>query len=410
MMSVLDQTLYYFHKAANKMDLGEHIQEMMAEPHRIIVVQIPVELEDGEIEVFKGYRVQHNLARGPMKGGLRYHPTVDVEHCSSLANLMTWKTALLDIPFGGAKGGVNCDPSIMSERELERVTRKFIANMEECIGPVKDIPAPDVNTNSQVMAWIMNEYSKINGFSPAVVTGKPIDLHGSEGREAATGRGVVFVTENLLADHDRTIKDSTVVIQGFGNVGSWAAKILHENGAKVLAVSDVSGAIYSKEGLNIPEILESVSRGRLLGELSGYDHISNAELLVLPCDILIPAALGRAINTDNAKDVAAKFIVEAANSPVTPEADEILERRGVTVIPDILANAGGVTVSYFEWTQNIQQFRWSEDDINMRLKLKIRKAYQTVQRVAKKYNVPMRTAAFIVAIGRVGKATVLSGI
>ena len=410
MMSVLDQTLYYFHKAANKMDLGEHIQEMMAEPHRIIVVQIPVELEDGEIEVFKGYRVQHNLARGPMKGGLRYHPTVDVEHCSSLANLMTWKTALLDIPFGGAKGGVNCDPSIMSERELERVTRKFIANMEECIGPVKDIPAPDVNTNSQVMAWIMNEYSKINGFSPAVVTGKPIDLHGSEGREAATGRGVVFVTENLLADHDRTIKDSTVVIQGFGNVGSWAAKILHENGAKVLAVSDVSGAIYSKEGLDIPEILESVSRGRLLRELSGYNHISNAELLVLPCDILIPAALGRAINTDNAKDVAAKFIVEAANSPVTPEADEILERRGVTVIPDILANAGGVTVSYFEWTQNIQQFRWSEDDINMRLKLKIRKAYQTVQKVAKKYNVPMRTAAFIVAIGRVGKATVLSGI
>jgi len=409
-MSILDQTLYYFHKAADTMDLGEHIQEMMSEPHRIIVVQIPVELEDGGIEVYKGYRVQHNSARGPMKGGLRYHPTVDVEHCSSLANLMTWKTALLDIPFGGAKGGVNCDPTNMSEREVERVTRKFIASLEECIGPLKDIPAPDVNTNSQVMAWIMSEYSKINGFSPGVVTGKPIDLHGSEGREAATGRGVVFVTENLLNDFEINIKESTFVIQGFGNVGSWAAKILFEAGAKILAVSDVSGAVYCEEGLDIPKIQSFIAQGRLLSELHGYDHISNDELLVLPCDVLIPAALGRAINKDNANDIQARFIVEAANSPVTPEADEILEHKGIPVVPDILANAGGVTVSYFEWTQNIQQFRWSEDDINMRLKLKMRKAYQTVRKVAKKYNVPMRTAAFIVSIGRVGKATVLSGI
>jgi len=392
------------------MDLGEHIQEMMAEPHRIIVVQIPVEMENGVIEVFKGYRVQHNPARGPMKGGLRYHPTVDVEHCTSLANLMTWKTALLDIPYGGAKGGVNCDPTQMTEREMERVTRKFIANLEECIGPYKDIPAPDVNTNSQVMAWIMNEYSKINGFSPAVVTGKPLDLHGSEGREAATGRGVVFVTENFLHDYEISLKDTSVIVQGFGNVGSWAAKILFEAGAKILAISDVSGGIYCEEGLDIPTLLNTTHEGHLLSEVHGYDHISNEELLTLPCDLLIPAALGRAINKDNAADIQARFIVEAANSPVTPEADEILDKRGIPVLPDILANAGGVTVSYFEWTQNIQQFRWSEDDINMRLKLKMRKAYQTVRKVAKKYNVPLRTAAFIVSIGRVGKATVLSGI
>ncbi len=409
-MSILDQTLYYFNTAADTMDLGKHIKEMMAEPYRVIQVQIPVEDDNGEINVYTGYRVQHNKGRGPMKGGLRYHPTVDAEHSASLGSLMTWKTALLDIPFGGAKGGINCDPTKMSEKEVERVTRKFISSIHENIGPYKDIPAPDVNTNGQVMAWIMDEYSKINGFSPAVVTGKPIDLHGSEGREAATGRGIVNVCETLLQDRNLDMENTKFVIQGFGNVGSHCANILHEMGAKVIAISDVSGGIHCPEGLDIPTLSAYTRFGGLLKDYDGYDFVTNEDLLLLECDILIPAALGRTIHKDNADHLRCKMVVEGANSPVTPEADEILDKRGIAVAPDILANAGGVTVSYFEWTQNIQQFKWSEEDINMRLKLRMRKACQTVGKVAKKYNVPLRTAAFIVAIGRVGKATVLSGL
>ena len=409
-MGILDQTLYYFNTAADKMDLGQHIKKMMADPYRVIQVQIPVEDDDGEIIVYTGYRVQHNKGRGPMKGGLRYHPTVDAEHSASLGSLMTWKTALLDIPFGGAKGGINCDPTKMSEKEVEKVTRKFISSIHENIGPYKDIPAPDVNTNGQVMAWIMDEYSKINGFSPAVVTGKPIDLHGSEGREAATGRGIVNVCETLLQDRNLDVENTKFVIQGFGNVGSHCANILHEMGAKVIAISDVSGGIHCPEGLDIPTLSAYTRFGGLLKDYEGYDYVSNEDLLLLDCDILIPAALGRTIHKDNASHLRCKMVVEGANSPVTPEADEILDKRGIAVAPDILANAGGVTVSYFEWTQNIQQFKWSEEDINMRLKLRMRKACQTVGKVAKKYNVPLRTAAFIVAIGRVGKATVLSGL
>ncbi len=409
-MGILDQTLYYFNTAADTMDLGQHIKKMMADPYRVIQVQIPVEDDNGEINVYTGYRVQHNKGRGPMKGGLRYHPTVDAEHSASLGSLMTWKTALLDIPFGGAKGGINCDPTKMSEKEVEKVTRKFISSIHENIGPYKDIPAPDVNTNGQVMAWIMDEYSKINGFSPAVVTGKPIDLHGSEGREAATGRGIVNVCETLLQDRNLDVENTKFVIQGFGNVGSHCANILHEMGAKVIAISDVSGGIHCPEGLDIPTLSAYTRFGGLLKDYEGYDYVSNEDLLLLDCDILIPAALGRTIHKDNASHLRCKMVVEGANSPVTPEADEILDKRGIAVAPDILANAGGVTVSYFEWTQNIQQFKWSEEDINMRLKLRMRKACQTVGKVAKKYNVPLRTAAFIVAIGRVGKATVLSGL
>ena len=403
-MGILDQTLYYFNTAADTMDLGQHIKKMMADPYRVIQVQIPVEDDNGEINVYTGYRVQHNKGRGPMKGGLRYHPTVDAEHSASLGSLMTWKTALLDIPFGGAKGGINCDPTKMSEKEVEKVTRKFISSIHENIGPYKDIPAPDVNTNGQVMAWIMDEYSKINGFSPAVVTGKPIDLHGSEGREAATGRGIVNVCETLLQDRNLDVLNTKFVIQGFGNVGSHCANILHEMGAKVIAISDVSGGIHCPEGLDIPTLSAYTRFGGLLKDYEGYDYVSNEDLLLLDCDILIPAALGRTIHKDNASHLRCKMVVEGANSPVTPEADEILDKRGIAVAPDILANAGGVTVSYFEWTQNIQQFKWSEEDINMRLKLRMRKACQTVGKVAKKYNVPLRTAAFIVAIGRVGKA------
>ncbi|PCJ21512.1 MAG: glutamate dehydrogenase [Candidatus Cloacimonadota bacterium] len=410
MSGILDQTLHYFNKAADIMGLSDHIREMLASPYKSIVVQLPIEMDDGEIKVFTGYRVQHNKKRGPMKGGLRFHPSVDLNHCKSLSSLMTWKTALIDIPFGGAKGGINCDPKELSESELERITRKFTNAIASDIGPLKDIPAPDVNTNAQVMAWIMDEYSKSAGYAPGVVTGKPLDLHGSQGREAATGRGVVFICESLLEDWEQPVEGTKVVIQGFGNVGHWAAKILYDKDAKIIAVSDVSGGVYCEDGLDIPALYDFVGEGCLLKNYPDYDKISNAELLALKCDILIPAAMGRAIHKENVNSLQCRAIVEAANSPITPEADDICFEKGITVIPDILANAGGVTVSYFEWTQNIQQFNWGEEEINTRLKLKMRKGYQTVTKVAKKHNIDMRTAAFIISIGRVGKATVLTGI
>lgn len=409
-MSIFDQTLYYFNKAANAMHLSEPIKLMLAQPWRTVSVKIPVEMEDGSMKVFTGFRVQHNKGRGPCKGGLRFHPTLDIEHSNSLASLMTWKTALIDIPFGGAKGGINCDPRQMTEKELEAVTRKFVSAMHEAIGPYKDIPAPDVNTTAQVMAWIMDEYSKINGYSPAVVTGKPIELQGSQGRTAATGQGVVYIIENLLEELQQDISQCSFVIQGFGNVGSYAALILHRLGGKVLAVSDYTGGIYSEEGLDIPRLFEMCSAGATLDSIPGYRHISNEELLCLPCDFLVPAALGDCIHKGNAGDLQCKYLIEAANSPVTPDADEILTKRGVMVVPDILANAGGVCVSYFEWTQNIQQFQWSEEDVNARLRIKMRTAFQTVRKVSKQKDVDMRTAAFMIAIGRVGKATALSGI
>jgi glutamate dehydrogenase (NAD(P)+) len=407
---ILDQTLHYFNKAADVMGLSDHVREMLATPYKSIMVQLPIIMDDGEIQVFTGFRVQHNKKRGPMKGGLRYHPTVDLNHCKSLAALMTWKTSLIDIPFGGAKGGINCDPLLISDSELEKVTRKYINAIADDIGPLKDIPAPDVNTNAQVMAWIMDEYSKSAGYAPAVVTGKPLDLHGSAGREAATGRGVIFVCESLLEDWDSSFDKASFVIQGFGNVGHWAANILYNLEANVIAVSDISGGLYCKDGLDIPALQEYVKHGNLLKDYPEYEKITNDQLLALECDILIPAAMGRAIHEDNVDSLKCRAIVEAANSPVTPEADDTCFKNGITVIPDILANAGGVTVSYFEWTQNIQQFKWGEEEINTRLKLKMRKGYATVAKVAKKHNVDMRTAAFIVAIGRVGKATVLSGI
>jgi len=409
-MSANDQTLYYFNKAAAAMQLSEPIRMMLSRPWRTISVKIPMEMDNGSMQVFTGFRVQHNKGRGPCKGGLRYHPTLDLEHSNSLASLMTWKTALIDIPFGGAKGGINCNPREMTEKELETVTRKFISAMHESIGPYKDIPAPDVNTTSQVMAWIMDEYSKINGYSPAVVTGKPIELQGSQGRTQATGQGIVYIVQNLLEDLQKPLEGCRFVIQGFGNVGSWTALLLYRLGGKILAVSDYTGGVYDPEGLDIPRLFEFCSQGNNLSGVPGYNHVSNDELLVLPCDILIPAALGDCIHAGNARSIAAQYVVEGANSPVTPDADEILHEKGVTVVPDILANAGGVCVSYFEWTQNIQQFQWSEEDVNSRLRIKMRSAYQTVVKVAKQKNVDLRTAAFMIAIGRVGKATALSGI
>jgi glutamate dehydrogenase (NAD(P)+) len=409
MMTDSNDTNLYFRKAAQIMDLGARVQALLLTPFREIKVQVPIELDNGDIAVFSGYRIQHNDARGPMKGGLRYHPHVDVEETKSLASLMTWKTALVDIPFGGAKGGITCDPRTLSQRELEQLSRKFIQQIHENIGPYKDIPAPDVNTNPQVMAWIMSEYSKFHGHSPAVVTGKPLDLHGSQGREEATGRGVMYMAEEVLRTHGKPLRGCKVVVQGFGNVGSNTARLMHEQGAVIVGVSDVSGGLYHPEGLDIPELLAHVRQTRSVQGFGSGEPISNERLLELPCDLLIPAALGDVITADNVGAIRAPFIVEAANRPITPQADEILEQRGVVVVPDILANAGGVTVSYFEWAQNIQQFKWDLPKVNEELHKTMVRSYEKVLKVATERKISLRTAAFVIAIGRVGKATVLRG-
>jgi glutamate dehydrogenase (NAD(P)+) len=409
-MSSFDETNHYFRKAAEVMDLSERIQRLLLNPSREIIVNIPLEMDNGEIRTFTGYRIQHNNSRGPMKGGLRYHPQVDLAEAKSLASLMTWKTAVVDIPFGGAKGGITVDPRELSARENERLTRKFIQQIHENIGPMKDIPAPDVNTNAQVMAHIMSEYSKFNGLSPAVVTGKPLDLHGSEGREEATGRGVVYVTEEALRTLNLTIPVCRFAVQGFGNVGSHTCRLLHQAGGKVVATSDVHGGIYDPEGLDVPALLAHVARHKTVKGFPGAREVSNEELLTLDCDVLIPAALGHVLTAENAPEVRARMVVEGANAPTTPEADEIFEKRGIMVVPDILANAGGVTVSYFEWTQNIQQFRWDLEKVNQELHRIMLRAFSTIHKLAAEKKLSLRTAAFIVGIGRVGKATVLQGI
>lgn len=409
-MSHFEATNRYFRKAAKIMDLSDRQQTLLLTPGREVKVEVPVELENGELATFLGYRVQHNDARGPMKGGLRYHPSVDEDHSRSLASLMTWKTAVVRVPYGGAKGGINCDPSRVTRRDLERITRKFTQQIHEVIGPQKDIPAPDVNTDAQVMAWIMSEYSKIHGFSPAVVTGKPLDLHGSQGREAATGQGLFYCLEEVLKEDRRPIEGTTVAIMGFGNVGSYAARFLHEGGAKVVAVSDVNGAIRNGEGLDIPGLIDHVRETRTIVGFEGGDPFPPEDLLVTECDVLLPAALGGVIDRETAGEIRAGIVLEGANGPTTPEADEILEKRGVLVVPDILANAGGVTVSYFEWAQNIQRYEWELDRVNTELRRVLRKAYARIRKEAVSRKVSLRTAAFIVAIGRVGMATVLRGL
>jgi glutamate dehydrogenase (NAD(P)+) len=411
-MNAVEATNYYIRKASGVMELGEHIERLLLSPEAEHNVTIPIQMDNGEIGVFSGYRVQHSSARGPMKGGLRYHPTVDLDDVRSLASLMTWKTALVDIPFGGAKGGIACDPNTLSQGELERLTRKFVYRIHKEIGPQRDIPAPDVNTNAQVMAWFMDEYSKLEGYAPAVVTGKPLDLHGSEGREAATGRGVIIIAEAFLKQQGQSLQDTTVAIQGFGNVGSYAALFAHEKGAKVVALSDVSGAIHCKEGLDIPSLMEFSRFRRSLSEYTekSISHIPAEEVLTMEVDLLIPAALGGVFDREKAGQVQAKVIVEAANGPTEPEADEIFEERGIPVIPDILANAGGVVVSYFEWVQNLQSFRWTEDEVNTRLEKIMTSSFGTVSRLAKDKNLTWRTAAYIVALARVARATVLRGV
>jgi glutamate dehydrogenase (NAD(P)+) len=394
----------YFHRAADVLSLPDKVRTILLTPRRSVKVEIAIEGEDGELQIYNGYRVQHNTARGPMKGGLRYHPAMDEDHAGALANLMTWKTAVVDVPYGGAKGGIDCDPRAMSEADLFRVTALFVEQMKEVIGPMTDIPAPDVNTNARVMGWIMNEYSKYAGFSPAVVTGKPLDLFGSEGRDAATGRGVMDVLAAALEEKGKSFEQVTVAVQGFGNVGSNAALLIAEQGAKIIAVADHTGGVANEEGLDVSALDSWVNEHGGVKGFAGGEAFDNTEIITWDADVLVPAALEGSIHKDNVADVKASIIVEGANAPTTPEADEILNEKGVLIIPDILANAGGVTVSYFEWAQNIQQFKWDEERVNEELDKKMARAYSSVREVAAEFDIDRRTAAFVLAIRRVGRA------
>jgi glutamate dehydrogenase (NAD(P)+) len=408
-MRSTEAVAYYFDHAADSLGLPDNLRKLLLTPERSIKVEVSIPLDDGQIGNFVGYRVQHDSSRGPFKGGLRYHPHVDTDEVAALASLMTWKTAVVDVPYGGGKGGIQCDPKALSRNELERLTRKFVQRIHEFIGPKTDIPAPDMGTDAQVMAWIANEYAKFHGFEPGVVTGKPVDLHGIVGREEATGRGVSRMVREVYDRQGRSLSGVSVAVQGFGNVGSVSAKFLAEMGAKIVAVSDVSGGLYDPEGLNLEEISAHVKARKTVVEFGQGRTITNEELLTLPVDILIPAALGDVITADVAKAIKAPLIVEGANNPTFPEADAILDERGILVVPDILANAGGVIVSYFEWVQNLQNFRWTYDQVIREQDAKMSQAFEKVHQVSKHHGMSMRLAAFRVAIERVAKATELGG-
>jgi glutamate dehydrogenase/leucine dehydrogenase len=406
-----DVALENFDSAADAMDLSGDIREMIKYPERILTVTVPVRMDNGRIHRFEGFRVQHSMVRGPAKGGIRYHPQVTLDEVKALATWMTWKCAVVNIPFGGAKGGITCDPKHMSPGELERMTRRYTSAILPLIGPERDIPAPDVYTNSQTMAWIMDTYSMTKGYPiPGVVTGKPISLGGSLGRNEATGRGV-FNTIECACEHLRMpLKGARVAVQGFGNAGSIAAQLLHSAGAKVIAVSDSAGCVYNKNGLNIPELIHMKA---LCGHVEGFpesEPIIPAELLALDCDILVPAALENTVREDNAATLRVKIVAEAANGPLTPAADRILQDKGVFIIPDILCNAGGVTVSYFEWVQDEQHLFWEAQDVYNRLERVMKTSFRDVVKIHTERKVPMRIAANMLGIGRVAEAVQLRAI
>ncbi|KAH0658317.1 hypothetical protein MTR67_027205 [Solanum verrucosum] len=408
-MNALAATNRNFRKASRILGLDSKLEKSLLIPFREIKVECTIPKDDGTLVSYIGFRVQHDNARGPMKGGIRYHPEVDHDEVNALAQLMTWKTAVADIPYGGAKGGIGCIPKDLSISELERLTRVFTQKIHDLIGINTDVPAPDMGTNSQTMAWMLDEYSKFHGHSPAIVTGKPIDLGGSLGRDAATGRGVVYATGALLAEYGKNIKDLTFVIQGFGNVGAWAAKLIHEKGGKVIAVSDITGAVKNPNGLDIAALMNHKEATGALTGFSGGDSMNSDELLTHECDVLIPCALGGVLNRENADHIKAKFIIEAANHPTDPEADEILCKKGVVILPDIYANAGGVTVSYFEWVQNIQGFMWNEEKVNMELEKYMTKAFHNLKNMCKSHNCNLRMGAFTLGVNRVARATMLRG-
>src|SRR5437763_9234392 len=400
-----------FDEAADYLGLSQPQRAILRKPKRELVVNFPVRMDNGEIEMFTGYRVQHNINRGPAKGGIRVSPEVSLDEVRALAMWMTWKCAVVGIPFGGAKGGVICDPHKLSRGELERLSRRYATEISILIGPNSDIPAPDMNTNPQIMAWMMDTFSMHQGYSvPAVITGKPLAIGGSEGRLEATARGIQYVTRDAMLDHSMKPEECTVVVQGFGNVGSISARLLHELGCTCVGLSDISGGVYNPDGIDVHHALRySKEHGSLKG-LPNTEHVTNAELLTLPCDVLVPAALENQLTARNASRVKARLIIEAANGPTTPDADRIFNDRGITVVPDILANAGGVTVSYFEWVQGLQRFFWSEREINNRLESIMTRSYRAVCDKAEEQEVKLRMGAYLLAVARVAEATELRGV
>ncbi|MDQ6958981.1 MAG: Glu/Leu/Phe/Val dehydrogenase dimerization domain-containing protein [Mariprofundaceae bacterium] len=407
-----DSQAHFLTQAMQHLDLNAAQRKLLLQSFREITVQIPLEVRQGgkkTLHTFTGYRVQHNHARGPFKGGLRFHPEVKLEEIRALAQLMTWKTALVDIPFGGAKGGITIDPAKLTENELETLTRRFTQKLAPVLGEHEDIPAPDVNTNPQIMAWIFDEYSKSHGHTPAVVTGKPVELGGSEGRLEATGFGVAFITGRMCSDLSIPLKQARIAIQGFGNVGSYAALRLSEMGAHIVAISDVFGGVYCKDGVDIWAAMRHVQENGRLQGLKGTKEISNEALLALPCDVLIPAAMEGVINCNNADAIQARLVIEAANMPITHMADDKLRTHGTVIVPDILANAGGVTVSYFEWVQNIQRFPWDKSKVFKRMETYLSRAYEDVRELSRRKRMDLRTSAYELAVQRTLQAVTLRG-
>ncbi len=408
--SVFGAMLQEFEGAAKILNLDKGLWRMLTHPKRQIIVSCPVQMDNGEIEVFTGYRVQYNITLGPAKGGIRYHPDVSLDEVTALAAWMTWKCAVAQLPFGGGKGGVICDPSKMSRRELEALTRRYTAEIIDAIGPDKDVPAPDVNTNEQIMAWFSDTYSMHVGHtSTAVVTGKPVEMGGSLGRREATGRGVMIVARESAKHLGFSLKGATVAVQGFGNVGGIAAELLAEQGAIIVGVTDWKGGVYNAAGLDVKALLAHVAQHKTVHGFTGGEPLASKDLFGLPVDILIPAALENQITEDNAGQIKAKLVVEGANGPTTPGANKLLYDRGVFVVPDILANGGGVTVSYFEWVQDRHGYFWPEKEVNEKLEVKMMQAFDVVLQTAERYKVDMRTAAYIVAINRVATVTKLRG-
>jgi glutamate dehydrogenase (NAD(P)+) len=403
-ISNLDIVRHYFNVASDRLGLSDDLRVVFWAPYREVTVQIPVRLPDGKVHVYSGYRIQHNGARGPYKGGIRFHPEVDIDEVRALASLMTWKTAVAGVPFGGAKGGVNCPADQLGAADVQKIARSFMDKVEKILGPTRDIAAPDVNTNAQVMAWMMDEYGKLHGHTPAIVTGKPIALEGSYGREAATGRGCVYMFREAAPHLGLSPADTTFVVQGYGNVGSWAARIMQQLGATMVGVSDASGAIRNESGIDANVLYEHIHRGGRLIEFEGGESIDAADLVTIPCDVFVPAALGGMIHEENADRMRCKVILEGANSPTTPTADAILREKDVYIIPDVMANAGGVVVSYFEWVQNLQHFRWDEREVNDKLGTIMRRAYREVAARAREEGIDLREAAYLVGIERVVEA------
>lgn len=411
-IDVLEMARQQLAIAAKYLELDNGLHQVLASPAKTLIVRFPVVMDNGEVQVFEGYRVQHNASRGPTKGGIRYHPEVDVNETSALAMWMTWKCAVANIPYGGAKGSVKVDTKLLSKRELEKMTRRYVTEINTMLGERSDIPAPDIGTNAQVMSWIMDTISMQVGHTvPGVVTGKPIELGGSEGRVEATGRGVIVTMEEAAKTIGLNLNGAKVVVQGFGNVGATAAKIAEESGAVVVGVSDATGGIYNPNGLPLHELFNKY-QGKEGGirEYKDAEKLTNQELLELPCDVLIPAALSAQITGENANNIKAKLIVEGANGPCTPDADMILSDKGTFVVPDILANSGGVVVSYFEWVQDLQNFFWEENEVNNKLTRIMRSSYAAVESMMRAHKTDMRTAALIIGVKRVADATIRRGI